>query len=73
MRKVYKTSEGFTDHGSPFGCTMFWDKFGTYLGQEQMNCMDDDPDAPATLFFKAQGNEEPVKFALTLEEMKSAA
>lgn len=71
-RQVYKTADGFTDNGSVLGCTMYWDKFGTYIGQEQMNCMDDDPEAPATLFFRAQGNEEPVKYSLTPEEMTNA-
>lgn len=68
-RKIYKTDNGYTDNGSPLGCTMFWDEYGTYLGQEQINCFDD---GPPILFFKAVGNEEPVKYALTEEEMKSA-
>ena len=72
IRQVYKTAEGFMDTGSVLGCIMYWDKFGTYIGQEQMNCMDDDPEAPAAPFFHARGNEESVMYALTPEEMANA-
>ena len=68
-RKIFRTNDGFMDNGSILGCVMFWDKHGTYLGQEQMNCSDE---GPSILFFKAQGNEEPVKYALTQSEMESA-
>lgn len=71
-RKIFKNGSGYTDRGSLLACTMYWDEFGTYIGQEQMNCMDDDPDVPPVLFFKAQGNEEPVKYALTKEQMETA-
>lgn len=70
QRQVYRTETGFTDNGSLLSCCMFWDEFGTYLGQEQLNVID--PEGPPTFFYKAQGNEEPVKFSLSAEEMANA-
>lgn len=68
---IIKTSTGFVQDYGPLSHRMVWDQYGAYLGQYQMNLMDDHPDAPPELFFRAQGNQAG-EFGLTQEEMDNA-
>ena len=69
---IYRAEDGsFFDNGSLLGCICYWDKFGAYLGQEQMNVTDDSPGAPDTFFFPASGNQAG-EYGLTEEKMQNA-
>lgn len=71
-RKIYKRSDGtFVDDGCVLSRIMYWDEYGAYLGQEQLNCLDDDPDSPPTIFLHAQGNDAG-RLGLTQDEMDRA-
>ena len=67
--QVVKTPSGFEDlEGSLLSCVLHLDKDGIYIGQEQLNCLDNHPDALPTLFLKPQGDESEW-MSLTKEEM----
>lgn len=70
VKKIKKTDSGYEDR-TDFSCTFYYDQKGLYLGQEQINCLDEDIDAPPTLFFKARENQAE-EFKLTQEEINSA-
>ncbi|WP_234053644.1 MULTISPECIES: hypothetical protein [unclassified Xanthobacter] len=68
-RTIYRLPDGaFRDDGSLLSCIMYWDECGAYVGQEQMNVIDD---APPVFFFKATGNQAG-EYGLTREEMEGA-
>ena len=70
-RIIYRLSSGgFMDNGEILSCVMYWDEFGAYLGQEQLNCLGG-PEEPLTIFFKATGNQAG-EFGLTQAEMETA-
>lgn len=68
---IKKTTSGFEQDYGVLSHRMVWDEYGAYLGQWQMNCLDDDPDSPWEIFLTAQGNQAG-EFGLTQEEMDNA-
>jgi len=68
---IVKTPTGYEQDFGALSHRMVWDEYGAYMGQWQMNCMDDHPDAPPEIFLHAQGNEAG-RLGLTQEEMEAA-